>query len=405
MVLADDYELVCNSIYADYLDIINNAENIAYGSEAASRYNESEELQARYDEIELELVGDVIIIFGSAALCAGTLGASSAPTGPLVISGLSNFLAVLHGESDFAEDFQTWENLANGDLENTGTNYLYEADVVLFDESFSRGDYNLIEGCVFIVAGASGSFFSVTYDGTGFVCEYVCDGSYGSLLLNNTIESGTNQIVEDVVYNVAIDNGVSPLQARIMSIVAAEGSEAAVGRANEYFGNDTVINEIDTTDSANVSDINEIDYDDASSVNESNSANSLNTNPQRQFVSLTASEADDIVNRSIGGYSDCDSVLIGVLADGDNSFIELADELDAQYFYMSSSEREYFLNTYGADQEAYARERFLLMETSSGRDIYLSTNPNDLSDPIFAHEVQYLRENGYDFIECQDGLW
>ncbi len=51
-------------------------------------------------------------------------------------------------------------------------------------------------------------------------------------------------------------------------------------------------------------------------------------------------------------------------------------------------------------------EKFLDIQTSSGREIYLSHNPAEYIDKgeFYSRELQYLRDNGYRFID-EGGIW
>ncbi len=51
-------------------------------------------------------------------------------------------------------------------------------------------------------------------------------------------------------------------------------------------------------------------------------------------------------------------------------------------------------------------EKFLDIQTSSGREIYLSHNPAEYINKgqFYSREIQYLRDNGYRFID-EGGIW
>ena len=51
-------------------------------------------------------------------------------------------------------------------------------------------------------------------------------------------------------------------------------------------------------------------------------------------------------------------------------------------------------------------EKFLDIQTSSGREIYLSHNPEDYvgKGQFYSKELQYLLDNGYRFID-EGGIW
>lgn len=73
--------------------------------------------------------------------------------------------------------------------------------------------------------------------------------------------------------------------------------------------------------------------------------------------------------------------------------------MDAQYFNLDKWDE---LSTqYSKDEIWKINERFLDIQTSSGREIYLSNNPAEfLGDgSYFSREIQYLIDNGYRFVQ------
>lgn len=61
----------------------------------------------------------------------------------------------------------------------------------------------------------------------------------------------------------------------------------------------------------------------------------------------------------------------------------------------------------GTDDEIWKiNEKFLDIQTSSGREIYLSHNPEDYigKGQFYSKELQYLLDNGYRFVD-EGGIW
>lgn len=78
--------------------------------------------------------------------------------------------------------------------------------------------------------------------------------------------------------------------------------------------------------------------------------------------------------------------------------------MDAQYFQLKNyNELE---KIYSEDEIWKINEKFLDIQTSSGREIYLSHNPEEFlsSNTFFGRELKYLEDNGYKFIKEGD-LW
>ena len=242
-VLASDYDSICDSIYIDYTDVNNNSDNIDYGMACAEQYNRDVELQRRFDSLEIELIQDASIIISCSVVTVASVGTSSGATVPAMIAAFSNLVATVHGTSSLIEDYQTWNYLGDGDLESTGTNYLYVIEADAFEsitgQSLPREVYDVEEAIVYVIADASGNFYTATYNGSEVVLEYVgpSDGTYAEALVDNFIVSGASQISGDIAYDLAIESGASPLEATIISVVVSEQAEGGTEAVNEHIIN------------------------------------------------------------------------------------------------------------------------------------------------------------------------
>lgn len=78
--------------------------------------------------------------------------------------------------------------------------------------------------------------------------------------------------------------------------------------------------------------------------------------------------------------------------------------MDAQYFQLDNWDE--LAAEYSDDEIWKMNEKFLDIQTSSGREIYLSHNPAEYIDKkqFYSRELQYLRDNGYRFID-EGGIW
>ena len=73
--------------------------------------------------------------------------------------------------------------------------------------------------------------------------------------------------------------------------------------------------------------------------------------------------------------------------------------MDAQYFNLDNWDD---LSSKYPDEEIWKiNERFLDIQTSSGREIYLSHYPDDYleGDSFYTKEIHYLIDNGYRFVD------
>lgn len=78
--------------------------------------------------------------------------------------------------------------------------------------------------------------------------------------------------------------------------------------------------------------------------------------------------------------------------------------MDAQYFNLDNWDE--LSSQYSREEIWKINEKFFDIQTSSGREIYLSHNPAEYLDDssYYSQEIQYLRDNGYKFVKEGD-LW
>ena len=119
---------------------------------------------------------------------------------------------------------------------------------------------------------------------------------------------------------------------------------------------------------------------------------------------LTIEEVEEYAFNAIEGPENADSVVLGKYEEGlPTSYDAVARDLDAQYFNLENWDE--LSEMYSQDEIWKINERFLDVETSSGREIYLSHDPYaDWGASYYANEIQYLKDNGYRFIKEGD-IW
>lgn len=78
--------------------------------------------------------------------------------------------------------------------------------------------------------------------------------------------------------------------------------------------------------------------------------------------------------------------------------------MDAQYFNLDNWDE--LSSQYSREEIWKINERFLDIQNSSGREIYLSHDPTKYigGNSYYAKEIQYLIDNGYRFVEEGD-IW
>lgn len=120
---------------------------------------------------------------------------------------------------------------------------------------------------------------------------------------------------------------------------------------------------------------------------------------------LDTMQAEEYAFNAIKGNKKADAVVLGKFEKGSNaSYDAVAQELDAQYFDLDDWDE--LADQFSPDEIWKINERFLDIETSSGREIYLSHDPAmyEGDGSFYSREIQYLYDNGYRFIKEGD-LW
>ena len=120
---------------------------------------------------------------------------------------------------------------------------------------------------------------------------------------------------------------------------------------------------------------------------------------------LTYEEVEELAFNAIKGKKNAEYVVLGKYDNGGpTSYVEVAKDMDAQYFQLDNWNE--LAEKYSDDEIWKINEKFLDIQMSSGREIYLSHDPKkSLGDGTFyAKELQYLKENGYRIVD-EGGIW
>ena len=116
---------------------------------------------------------------------------------------------------------------------------------------------------------------------------------------------------------------------------------------------------------------------------------------------VTTKKLDVIVEKA----GKVDAVVLGKYGDGGpTAYASVAKDMDAQYFQLDNWDEH--AARYSDDEIWKINEKFLDIQTSSGREIYLSHNPEDYlgKGQFYSRELQYLLDNGYKFVD-EGGIW
>ena len=124
-----------------------------------------------------------------------------------------------------------------------------------------------------------------------------------------------------------------------------------------------------------------------------------------KYSILSYEDAENIAFDAIHGPNNADAVVLGKYGDGGpTAYTSVAKDMDAQYFQLDNWDE--LAVRYSEDELWKINEKFLDIQTSSGREIYLSHNPEDYlgKGQFYSRELQYLLDNGYKFVD-EGGIW
>ena len=129
------------------------------------------------------------------------------------------------------------------------------------------------------------------------------------------------------------------------------------------------------------------------------------TKESGKYSILSYEDAENIAFDAIHGPNNADAVVLGKYGDGGpTAYTSVAKDMDAQYFQLDNWDE--LAARYSDDEIWKINEKFLDIQTSSGREIYLSHNPEDYlgKGQFYSRELQYLLDNGYKFVD-EGRIW
>lgn len=138
---------------------------------------------------------------------------------------------------------------------------------------------------------------------------------------------------------------------------------------------------------------------------------------------LLNEEAEEIAFGAIHGKDSSDSVVLGKFEGIQNEFGEyildkngkripadtsynvVAKKMNAQYFELDNWDE--LAKLYDPDEIWKINEKFLDIQIASGREIYLTANPEIhlLKDSFYTKELKYLQRHGFKFKKISKDLW
>ena len=116
-------------------------------------------------------------------------------------------------------------------------------------------------------------------------------------------------------------------------------------------------------------------------------------------------EAEKLAWNATKGPKNADSMMLGRYEGNlPTSYHKMAQEYGDQYFQLDNWDE--LASIYSDEDMWKINKKFLDIQISSGREIYLSHDPIDNLKEIsfYQRELQYLQEHGYGFIQEGD-LW
>ena len=113
-----------------------------------------------------------------------------------------------------------------------------------------------------------------------------------------------------------------------------------------------------------------------------------------KYSILSYEDAENIAFDAIHGPNNADAVVLGKYGDGGpTAYTSVAKDMDAQYFQLDNWDE--LAARYSDDEIWKINEKFLDIQTSSRREIYLSHNPEDYlgKGQFYSRELQYLLDS------------
>lgn len=404
------------------------------------------QLQAEY-EAEMERLAkeradqggaQILMGIGAVVIGAGAIIFSAGTATPVVVAGTSFVLgtsSALYGVSEVAEGSQdVYHGAIKGDPYTESWNpirdtfFLGKQNVYNVWGGLSTSLAGLcipagtamkgLKGVEAIKAGTKAAIkYQLVETGSGFVADMSSEAittfiDVDSETVKTLLSMGIEQGLEKGIYHIQMNKEISQIKADAEASGKGLGGlmdEAEAARYESYWL-EQEINQIKADVEAGGNGFAGLmDEADAIRYNEFMDkhviADDAPVKVDKKTNILSSEDAEDLAFHAIKGKKNADIVVIGKFEGGSpNSYNEIAKNIDAQYYELDAWDD---LNEQYSKEEIWKiNEKFLDIQTSSGREIYLTHNPQDYigDGTYYSRELQYLIDNGYSFVKEGD-LW
>ncbi|MBR0147346.1 MAG: hypothetical protein IJM25_11895 [Eubacterium sp.] len=445
-----------------------NQDKISQGAEYLAKVFDDRQRRAEEQARQARIEKGIILIGGAiigTVMTVVTCGAAAPGVATYITVGLGT-LIVVNNVADFAEGAQDIYLALNNDFETQSLNVMrdvafegnadaYEVYKLILSGSQATvgsvsaiqtaGSNALANGTSVELAklGAAGEEVFKTYGGIAVdaasekAAEYMAgDDELLKFILNQTFSIAGNQ---------ALEHGVAPSVGKGVENFAGKhfGDKMSPGTPTATTGidlSDADAPKLDTDIKMDVTapDVDQIKIPDAPDVDTNIKADVDTKTPDTDGIKVsgtpteldtkvevpedvaagaaavevtktevfTSKEVRDLAKKAIHGPAKSDMVFLGKHNDGTGAkpYDELAKEYGAQYFELDSWDE--LDKTHSGDEMWRINEQYLIEQVSSGRDIYLTSDPEiwGETDTGFGREVRFLKENGFTFEQDGD-MW
>ncbi len=390
---------------------VNALANVQYIDDKKEEIQIAADKQAEvYKQIQLdyeeacearEAAGQAKMIQGGVAMLIGVaaiVGTAGMATPVVITAGVTGTCSFMYGVSSGVEGAQDWYLGSVGDLETASLNPIRDTIFAGNSEFYELwGNLNMSVAGICIPVGQAVN--SVAGMGKSVIAKTAVKSIGKEVATEVIADTGSRKIagyaqetlklndmqskVLEIGLNIGISKGADSVGQRITGLGAPQLTDqmtyAEAGRYNQYWEN---VDSRIVIEAPEVSEIVKLSDD-----------------------NLDVLQSEEYAFDAIKGNEEADKVVLGKYEGKDaGSYDVVAENIGAQYFNLDNWDE--MADIYSSDDMWKINEKFLDIEISSGREIYLSHDPTIFAadGTFFSREIQYLKENGYKFIK--DGeLW
>ena len=121
-------------------------------------------------------------------------------------------------------------------------------------------------------------------------------------------------------------------------------------------------------------------------------------------IKIVEKEIEKNTRTEILSSEEAEEIALNAIQGADKSYNKVAEQMGAQYFQLDNWDE--LAAKYDDNEIWKINEKFLDIQIASGREIYLSANPEEFIDgtSFYSKELQYLEKHGYHFVKEGD-IW